>query len=75
MPMLIKKNSLQCPKYIQWLEEELCKDHGLLDMVTTARVQEKGPKEDQQPHMHYQEGFDSNFGVAKEQPPKQPTSL
>lgn len=74
--MLIKRNSLQCPKYIQWLEVELYKDHGLLDMVTTARIQEKGPKEDQQTHMQYQERFiDSNFGVAKKQPPKQPTSL
>lgn len=51
--MIIKGNLLQCPKYIQWLEVGLYKDHGLVNMVTTARVQEKGPKEDQQPHMHY----------------------
>lgn len=69
--MIIKRNLLQCPKYIQWLEVGLYKDHDVLNVITTARVQEKGPKEDQQPHMHYQERFiDSNNGVAKEQPQK-----
>ena len=69
--MIIKRNLLQCPKYIQWLELGLYKDHGMLNVITTARIQEKGPKEDQQPHMHYEEHFiDSNIGVAKEQSPK-----
>lgn len=55
--MIIKRNLLQSPKYIQWLEVGLYKDHGVMNVITTARVQKKkkkkAPKNQRRPTTTY----------------------